>query len=1610
MAQKKTACFLVFCVALVSAVFATQQVFAAAPEAIDDLVVNGIGYDQITLGWAIPANGGSAITEYEIQQDSGTWDDISGSSATTVSHTVTGLTPGTSYTFKVRATNSDGDAPNSNTVTVIPNKFANTIPDGLTLANNDYFGSSAALSPDGATLAVGAWGDGVANRGAVHLFTKTGAIWTHSVTIDNDFTGLNLSSFDYFGYSTALSSDGAILAVGAYGDNTGGGDRGAVHLFTKNGDIWEYSTKITNGTDGLILADGDRFGSSAALSSDGATLAVGAYNDDGGGDRGAVHLFTKNEGIWTHSVKIDSNFTGLTLADNDNFGSSTALSSDGATLAVGAERDDTGGANTDRGAVHLFTKSNDVWTYSTKIAHGTNGLTLDNSDRFGSSAALSSDGTTLVVGAERDDTGGSNKGAVHLFTKNGTQWAYHSKIADGSNGLNLSSFDRFGYSTALSSDDAILAVGAYGDNTGGNDKGAAYLLNLPDTVAPYIATQTFTNSNQANGNDPKAGDSLTFSFTFSETLPTAPTISIEGASATFTESNDTYTATYQVTVATAEGPITYDIDTLTDSAGQSFDPPETNSPFTIDTTPPTLAAIADGTSGGDSHIGTTADTTPDFSFTSDEAGTIAYAGDCTSSETIAVSGTNTVSFNALTPAAYTNCAITVTDGAGNSSSSLAVPDFTIQQEPEAIDDLVVSGIGYDQITLKWTTPADGGSAITEYEIQQNANDWTTISGSDDTTVSHTVTGLTPGTSDTFKVRATNSNGAAPDSNTVTVIPNKFVNNIPDGLTLTNNDYFGSSAALSSDGILAVGAPGDNTDGSDRGAVYLFTKTGTIWAHSVKIDNDFTGLNLANSDNFGSAVALSSDGTILAVGALGDDTGGINKGAVHIFTKDGETWAYSTKVADGTDGLTLANSEQFGTSAALSSNGATLAVGAQYNDTDGRNKGAVYLFTKNGGTWTYSTKMADGTDGLTLAIDDQFGSSTALSSNGTILVVGAQGDDNTSEDNRGAVYLFTKDGDTWAYSVKIDNDFTGLTLANNDEFGSSAALSSNGATLAVGARYDDTGGANTNRGAVHLFTKNGTQWAYHSKIAHNSNGLTLAVNDEFGISAALSSDGATLAVGARHDDTGGINKGAAHLFNLPDTVAPYIVTQTFTNSTPANGNHPKTGDDLTFSFTFSKTLSTAPTVTIGGASATFTKTGDTYTATYTVTDTTPEGPITYDIDTLTDSAGQSFNPPETNSPFTIDTTAPTLAAIADGTSGGDSHIGTTTDTTPDFSFTSDEAGTIDYTGSCTSSETTAVSGTNTVSFSTLAYAAYTDCAVTVTDGAGNISSSLAVPDFTVQQTPEAIDDLVVSGIGYDQITLGWTTPGDNGSAITRYEIQQDSGTWTAIAGSDASTTDHTVTGLTPGTSDTFKVRAVNTDGNAPESNTVTVIPNKFTDTIPDGLNLSDYDEFGTSAALSSYGTTLAVGARYDDTGSANTGAVHLFTKNGDTWTHSVTIDSNFTGLNLTSNDRFGISAALSSDGATLAVGAWGDDTGGDNRGAVHLFTKNGDTWTYSTKIADGTNELNLTNNDYFGILHSPLLRRRYPCGRRTRGQHRRSKHKQRRGAPLHKKWTTSGRTA
>ena len=112
--------------------------------------------------------------------------------------------------------------------------------------------------------------------------------------------------------------------------------------------------------------------------------------------------------------------------------------------------------------------------------------------------------------------------------------------------------------------------------------------------------------------------------------------------------------------------------------------------------------------------------------------------------------------------------------------------------------------------------------------------------------------------------------------------------------------------------------------------------------------------------------------------------------------------------------------------------------------------------------------------------------------------------------------------------------------------------------------------------------------------------------------------------------------------------------------------------------------------------------------------------------------------------TTDTTAATLAEVTAVTTP-------TNDTTPDYTFSSSEAGTITYGGSCSSSTTSATSGNNTITFNALAAGTYSNCTITVTDSAGNASSTLSVNTFVVDTTAPTVSSI--------------STTADNQSAVS-----------------------------------------------------------------------------------------------------------------------------------------------------------------------------------------------------------------------------------------------------
>ena len=198
------------------------------------------------------------------------------------------------------------------------------------------------------------------------------------------------------------------------------------------------------------------------------------------------------------------------------------------------------------------------------------------------------------------------------------------------------------------------------------------------------------------------------------------------------------------------------------------------------------------------------------------------------------------------------------------------------------------------------------------------------------------------------------------------------------------DNFGTAVAISGDTVV-VTAVYEDTGGSDAGAAYVFTRSGTTWTQQAKI----LASDRQASDYFGWGVAV--DGDTAIVGAPAEDTGGDAAGAAYIFTRSGTTWTQQAKIqADA------AADVWFGNSVAIE--GDTVVVAAHRQDTGGANAGAAYIFTRDGTTWTQEVKI----QASDAAANDLFGDEVAISGN---TVISGAYNENSSGTSSGAAYIF-----------------------------------------------------------------------------------------------------------------------------------------------------------------------------------------------------------------------------------------------------------------------------------------------------------------------------------------------------------------------------------------------------------------------------------------------------------------------------------------------------------------------------------------------------------------------------------------------------------------------------
>jgi hypothetical protein len=940
-------------------------------------------------------------------------------------------------------------------------------------SNNEALDSALALavSADGNTLAVGARGEdsastginqnqtsnSAASSGAVYVYTRSSGAWTQQAYIKASNTGAN----DEFGIDVSLSADGNTLAVGAFGEDSNGVgvnsnsqannssvDSGAAYVFTRSSGTWSQQAYIKASNAGA----GDGFGGYVVLSSNGNTLAVSADGEDssatavggsqvsnGAIDSGAAYVFTRSSGAWSQQAYIKATNTDA----DDYFGSGLALSADGNTLAAGAFEESSAattinGSQTDNslasaGAAYVYTRSGGAWSAQAYIKPSSPG----EDDQFGLTLSLSSDGNLLAVGAPYEDgsaTGSNNpvdelasdSGAVFLFARASGAWSQQAYIKASNTGEN----DEFGSVVALSSDGSTLAASSFWEGS---------------------------SSPGVNGNQ------------FDDSIPGA------GAVFTFTKTNGVFVQRNYVKASNPDAQDGFGISLALSSDGT------------------TLAVLALWEDGGSVGINGNEE---DDSATSASA-TYVY-------------------------------------------TSSVVPTFAHEAYLKASN----TGAG-DNFGFTTAMSADGNTLAVGAYREDSSSTGVNNSGSNDAAASsgavYVFVRVGGAWSQQAYIKASNAEAG---------------------------DYFGRTIALSGDGntlavaaqledsnAVGIGNSQTNNAAAESGAVYVFSRSGSTWSQQAYVKASNTGAG----DEFGAAIALSTNGSTMAVGAPYEDSNGagingvqtndlaVDSGAIYVFTRSGTTWTQQVYLKGASTGA----GDGFGYTASLAGTGSLLLVGASYEDGSatlvGGNQadngatdaGAAYVFSRSGSAWTQQAYLkASNTDA-----GDSFGDRVLLSSDGSTAVVGAWLEDSSATgvngdqasnatSGAGAAYVYTQSGGIWTFQAYLKASNTDAA----DAFGASLGISSNGSVLAIGAPLEDSSAVtldgnqtlndSSSAGAVYLFARSGSAWSQQSYIKASNT----AANDRFGIDmgVSLSSDGTRLAVSSYLEDSSatGVNGNQA----------------------------------------------------------------------------------------------------------------------------------------------------------------------------------------------------------------------------------------------------------------------------------------------------------------------------------------------------------------------------------------------------------------------------------------------------------------------------------------------------
>ena len=758
----------------------------------------------------------------------------------------------------------------------------------------------------------------------------------------------------------------------------------------------------------------------------------------------------------------------------DNLGYSVVV--DGNTAVAGVPGDDKLGLNT--GAVYVFSNDGGSWTKITELraSDGAEG------DSFGYSVSVS--GNTIVVGAPYRDEKGDDSGAAYVFSNDGGTWNQTEKLSadDGNWG------DHFGHSVSVSGNTIVVGVPYQDEND--DDSGAAYVFSNDGGTWNQTQQKLIADDDTGNVND-HFGHSVSVSgntiVVGSPDDHPPPMFKHSGSAYVFSNDGGIWTQTEKLTSDDGD----YG-DQFGSSVSVSGNTIVVGARHRDEKDHDSGSAYVFSNDGG--TWTQTEKLTLDDGANGDQFGYSVSVFD----NTIVVSApwkwNDALENNSGLAYVFSNDGGTWTqakkltpDDTGNWDDrfgySVSISDNTIvvgapkSDQDHGTDD---SGAGYvftrpstgwaaaETHTDKWTVPqsVDGGQFGRFVSV-----DGTTI----------VVSGIEQ------------SDGWG----TVYVFSNESGTWIETAMLRAESPWgdFGHSVSVS-DNTIVVGAHWKwNEDlENDSGAVYVFSNESGTWTQAAKLtisDGDW-------GDQFGRSVSVS--GNTIAVGVSGrwNDILGTDSGAVYVFSNESGTWNLTGRLMpdDGAD------DDNFGSSVSVSGN--TIAVGAMNKE---ENKGAVYVFSNESGTWTQAAKLtiSDGISG------DHFGRSVSVDGS---TIVGVQYE---RGDGWSAAYVFSNESGTWMETGRLMPDD-----GNWGAFGTSVSIS--GSTIVVGAEWKWNEELETGSGAAYVFSNESGTWMQTEKLTPDDG----ANGDQFGRSVSIS--GSTVVVGAWNKDE---FEGAAYVYQGPE---------------------------------------------------------------------------------------------------------------------------------------------------------------------------------------------------------------------------------------------------------------------------------------------------------------------------------------------------------------------------------------------------------------------------------------------------------------------------------------------